>query len=62
DYESALRLAISIDGDSDTLACMAGGIAAAFYRDIPTELIEFAHENLDPELRQLSEAFDQRFG
>ena len=30
-YESAVRLAISLGGDSDTIACMAGGIAAAYY-------------------------------
>ena len=31
DYESAIRLAISLGGDSDTIACMTGGIAAAYY-------------------------------
>ena len=31
DYESSIRLAISLGGDSDTIACMAGGIAEAFY-------------------------------
>lgn len=31
DYESTIRLAISLGGDSDTQACIAGGIAEAFY-------------------------------
>ena len=31
DFESTVRLAISLGGDSDTIACMAGGIAQAFY-------------------------------
>ena len=31
-YEDAVRKAISLGGDSDTLACMAGGIAQAYYR------------------------------
>ena len=31
DYESAIRLAVSLGGDSDIIACMTGGIAAAFY-------------------------------
>jgi len=31
DYEDAIRLAISLGGDSDTLACITGGIAEAFY-------------------------------
>jgi len=35
DYEDAVRKAVSLGGDSDTLACIAGGIAEAFYREIP---------------------------
>ena len=35
DFESAIRLAVSLGGDSDTLACITGGIAEAFYNDIP---------------------------
>jgi ADP-ribosylglycohydrolase len=35
DFENAVRLAISLGGDSDTLACMAGGIAQAFYGGAP---------------------------
>lgn len=31
DFESAIRLAISLGGDSDTLACITGGIAEAYY-------------------------------
>ena len=31
DFETAIRLAISLGGDSDTLACITGGIAEAFY-------------------------------
>ncbi len=38
DYESTVRLAVSIGGDSDTQACIAGGIAEAFY-GMPDEII-----------------------
>ncbi len=38
DYESAVRLSVSLGGDSDTLACITGGIAEAFYGSIPTEI------------------------
>lgn len=62
DYESAIRLAVSLGGDSDTLACITGGIAAAFYREIPPELVHFARPLLDDDLRQLTDAFAQRFG
>ena len=39
DVESAIRLAISLGGDADTLACMAGGIAQAYYKHIPEALL-----------------------
>src|SRR5436309_15075420 len=35
DYEEAIRLAISLGGDADTLACIAGSIAEAFYGGVP---------------------------
>ena len=38
DFESALRLAVSLGGDSDTRACITGGIAEAFYKNIPDSI------------------------
>lgn len=38
DFEDCIRKAISIGGDSDTIAAMAGGIAEAFYEEIPAEI------------------------
>lgn len=38
DFEDSIRNAISIGGDSDTIACMTGGIAEAFYKKVPIEL------------------------
>lgn len=35
DFEDAIRNAISIGGDSDTIACITGGIAQAFYGGVP---------------------------
>jgi ADP-ribosylglycohydrolase len=40
DFEDAIRLAISIGGDSDTIACITGSIAEAFYGAVPIEIIE----------------------
>ena len=40
DFEKSIRLAVSLGGDSDTLACITGGIAQAYYREIPDEIIE----------------------
>ena len=48
DFESAIRLAVSLGGDSDTLACITGGIAEAFYKEIPND-IALTEWNLLPE-------------
>jgi ADP-ribosylglycohydrolase len=52
DYESAVRLAVSLGGDSDTIACIAGGIAEAFYGEIPMEIVNTACMILGPDLLQ----------
>jgi ADP-ribosylglycohydrolase len=38
-FAEAIRLAISLGGDADTLACITGGIAQAFYRRFPMPLL-----------------------
>jgi len=38
DFEDCIRKAISIGGDSDTIAAMAGGIAEAYYKGVPEEI------------------------
>jgi ADP-ribosylglycohydrolase len=53
DFENAIRLAISIGGDSDTIACMTGGIASAYYKEIPKEIIEFVINKLPNEFIDL---------
>jgi ADP-ribosylglycohydrolase len=60
DYESAVRLAVSLGGDCDTLACIAGSIAAACY-GIPATIREQALERLDEPLREIVEAFERRY-
>jgi ADP-ribosylglycohydrolase len=58
DYETAIRLAISIGGDSDTIACITGGIAAAYYKEIPNEIIEFVVSRLPKEFVEILVDFD----
>jgi len=58
DYETEIRLAISIGGDSDTIACITGGIAAAFYKEIPNDIIEFVVSRLPKEFLEILEEFD----
>jgi ADP-ribosylglycohydrolase len=61
DFESAIRLAISLGGDSDTMACITGGIAEAFYKEIPEYITENALRVLPTEIIQLIEEFSKRF-
>ena len=56
-YESAVRKAISIGGDSDTIACIAGGIAYAFYKKIPKPIIDKGWMLLDSGLRKTIKHF-----
>lgn len=51
-FEDAIRNAISIGGDSDTLAAITGGIADAYY-GVPTDMKEKALTYLDPLLRSI---------
>lgn len=38
EFEDAIRLAVSIGGDSDTIACITGSIAEAFYKGVPNNI------------------------
>jgi len=51
-FEDAIRTAISVGGDSDTLAAITGAIAEAYY-GVPIELEEKALTYLDADLRQI---------
>lgn len=62
DYESTIRNAISLGGDADTMACIAGGIAEAWYGGVPAEIRTDALERLDPRLRAVTERFVDRHG
>ena len=56
DFEEVIRLAVSIGGDSDTIACMAGAIAACLY-PIPDWMAEKCDVVLTDELRQIKDQF-----
>lgn len=60
-YEDAIRNAISLGGDSDTQACIAGGIAEAFYGGVPEPIREKVKGSLPPELWRVTEAFSRKF-
>lgn len=61
DFEDAIRNAVSIGGDSDTIACIAGSIAEAVF-GIPHWMREKAMTYLTPEMRAIVQEFENRFG
>ena len=61
DFKHAIRLAVSLGGDADTQAAIAGGIAEAFYGDIPWEFAQEALERVPGEFRETVLEFRSRF-
>lgn len=59
DFESAVRIAISIGGDSDTLACITGGIAEAYYGEIPQEIFRQTMDIIPESFRYMLKMFKQ---
>ncbi len=60
DFESTIRLAISIGGDSDTIAAIAGSVAEAYY-GIPAALRDKAMSYMDARLLGILDAFEQKY-
>ena len=59
-FVDAIRNAVSIGGDSDTIACMAGAVAAAFY-GIPKDIREEAGPFIDGEVRNVLDRFTRLY-
>jgi len=61
-YEDAVRNAISLGGDSDTQACIAGAIAEAYYQEIPAEFLKQIGKRLTRDLWDTAIRFYRRYG
>jgi ADP-ribosylglycohydrolase len=61
DFEHAIRLAISLGGDSDTLACITGGIAEAFYGGVPVWMATHAMNILEKPLQETVLEFQGKY-
>ena len=59
-FKDAIRKAVSLGGDSDTLTCITGGIAEAFYKDIPKTMIDRAKKLLPHLFKQIIAAVHAR--
>jgi ADP-ribosylglycohydrolase len=61
DVEDAIRLAVSLGGDADTQAAIAGGIAEAYYKHVPEIIARPVRERLPPRFIEIIDAFQQAF-
>lgn len=62
DVESAIRNAISLEGDADTMAAIAGSIAEAYYDGLPVDMTNQVLRRIPPELRAVLDQFNQLYG
>lgn len=58
--DDTVRNAISLGGDADTMACIAGGIAEAYW-GVPGQIREWVVGMLDEHLRRVADEFARRF-
>ena len=56
DFEDVIRTAVSLGGDCDTLTCIAGGMAEAFY-GVPEHLIGECRRRLPEDMKAVAGRF-----
>jgi ADP-ribosylglycohydrolase len=61
-FEAAVRNAVSLGGDTDTMACIAGAIAEAYFGGIPEAIAQEVENRIPPEFLQVIERFAERYG
>ena len=60
-FEDSIRKAIYIGGDSDTLACINGSIAEAFYGGVPENIVEEVYKRMDSRITIITNDFREKF-
>lgn len=61
DYESAVRLAVSLGGDADTMGAIAGSIAEAYYGGVPEPIRQETLKRIPDEFTEVLKLFSERF-
>jgi ADP-ribosylglycohydrolase len=59
DFESAIRLGVSLGGDTDTLVCITGGIAEAYYKEIPQWIVDKILSMIPQEFKEILGGFNK---
>jgi ADP-ribosylglycohydrolase len=60
-FEDAIRKAVSLGGDSDTIACIYGGIAQTYYQKIPGHIVRQTQILLDDGLLRVVRKFNEQY-
>lgn len=60
-FEDAVRKAVSLGGDSDTIACITGGIAQAYYHGVPDFIQAEVYSRLDEHLAGVVNEFQAKY-
>ena len=60
DFEHAIRNAISLGGDADTQACIAGALAEGYYMNIPDQIKEFVLTRITPDILEVLDQLNLR--
>ncbi|MBN2591696.1 MAG: ADP-ribosylglycohydrolase family protein [Sedimentisphaerales bacterium] len=61
DFEDAIRNAVSLGGDADTQAAIAGSIAESFYKGIPEHIFEKTWKKIPESFRKIIVSFSERY-
>ena len=61
DYVSAVKNAVSLGGDADTMACIAGGIAQAYYKTVPADIVQDVRTHLPRPFLAVMDRFNETF-
>ena len=61
DFVGAIRNAVSLGGDSDTMACMAGALAQAYYQDIPRAVTQQVYARIPQAFKEILIVFEEHY-
>lgn len=61
-FEEAVRLAVSLGGDADTQACIAGALAEARFKSVPQRIAREVRKRLPGEFLEIIDAFEKKWG